>query len=423
MHSKIGPIVISFALIALAGAGAVAQSDSAPAPSPSKSKDDAPKPTAAPRGAPVFGEVAAVRGNVLQMRTPDRNGLTRVVLAANAMMIRDDVLKLDALKPGMKVSGAGLAVEGTGTGNVPLKVEVQTLNLAGAGDMAGFFGFGGGPGPLMRGQSSAIFHKNNYAGTIGFDARVKTVDPLVLVDEQGNPLPVVIGADLTIHQRAPHPIKAGDITAGAQLLAMGAPTPDGLLSANTIILMSQGSDRGSMSGTVIGVDARGITVRPRFEPRDLLIEMAPEARIYAQEPLDLDTIEVGAVLNFSGKVLHGTAKAPEVMVVQSIAVDQADLPNIDDGDSGFMGMFGSGTVTAKFKGKVTAFDPLKVEMEDGHEVTMKVPGQLTYVRYHRAERSELKAGQKVVCSGKTRPGGLLADVVVLTPAPAHDSGN
>jgi hypothetical protein len=73
-------------------------------------------------------------------------------------------------------------------------------------------------------------------------------------------------------------------------------------------------------------------------------------------------------------------------------------------------------VTATVKGKVTAFDPLRVQSEDGREVMITVPGQISYARYRPLERSELKAGQKALFSGHSKPGGVVADVIVVNPS-------
>jgi hypothetical protein len=379
-------------------------------------KPDAAKPEPPrPGRRPVFGEVSAVRGNVLQIRTEEGEGLTRVILASDAMIIKDEKLKTGVLKPGAKVSGSGRPVEGTGTGSVPLKVEVQNLELAGGmGNPFEFFGFGGGGGPLMRGRRSSVFRKQNYSGTIEFSAQVQSVNPLVLVDEQGSPLPVIVGDDVEVHQRAPRPIKEGDITAGARLAAMGETTPDGLLNAHLIILFGGGSERGSIPGTITALTDKGFTLRPRFEPRDITMELDPAAKFYFQENLDLDSIHVGDTLAFTGKVIAGDAKAPKTLVLRTIAPAEGDVPQIDEGGDGPFG--GGRSITATVKGKIMSLEPLRVQAEDGHEVTIKVPGQLTYARYRPLERGGLKAGQKALIVGRQRGNGGIADVIVVNPS-------
>ncbi len=365
---------------------------------------------------PVFGEVTAVRGNVLQMRGRESDGLTRVILADNAQIIRDEKLDLNALKPGMKVMGSGHPVEGTGSSTTPMKVDVQTLTIQGGGSPFGFgggFGPGDRGGPLLRGQRAAVLRKQNYSGTITFNAVVKSTDPLVLVDDQGQPLTVMMGEDVEVHQRGPHPIKEGDITAGARLLALGETTPDGLLNARTVILLGEGSERRSLSGTVVGVETDHVTVRPRFAPEDLHIEIDPAAKVYSQETLDLDSIHVGDTLAFAGNVTRGTASAPTRLVVHTIAPADSEIPKIDEGGRGF-GPFGGGpTVTATVKGKITALEPLRVQTEDGHEIEVKVPGQVPYVRYRPAARGDLKAGQKALFAGRPKEGGVIADLIIL----------
>jgi hypothetical protein len=369
--------------------------------------------------------VTAVRGNVLQVRTPFDEGLTRVILASDAQILRDETFTTDVLKPGMKVMGSGRQVEGTGTPTTPMKVEVQTLSIQDSGMGGpfgfGFFGFGGPGGPLMRGQRPDVFRKQNYAGTISFNAEVRSVNPLVLVDDQGNSLPVIVGDDVEVRQRVARPIKEGDITAGARVMAMGETSPDGLLNAHTIMLMGEGrggSGRGSLSGIIVGVNGKDVTVRPRFERGDLQIEVDPAAKVYLQETLDLDSIQVGDTLAFTGKVTSGTAQAPRVLVARTITPAEGETPKIEEGRRGFFGGFGGrqAAVTATVKGKVLAFEPLRVQTDDGREVTIKVPGQVAYVRYRPAERSALKAGQTVLFGGQSREGGLLADLIVLNPS-------
>src|SRR5262249_18822121 len=159
--------------------------------------------------------------------------------------------------------------------------------------------------------------KQNYAGTISFNAEVKSVNPLVLVDDQGNTLPVIIPSDVEVRQRVARPVKEGDITVGARVMAMGEQTPDGLLNARTVMLMGEGpggGGRGSLAGTIVGVNGKNVTLRARFGREDVQIEVDPAAKVYLQETLDLDSIQVGDSLSFTGKVINGTAQAPRVLV-------------------------------------------------------------------------------------------------------------
>ena len=366
-------------------------------------------------GGQVFGEVTAVRGNVLQIRTPEGQGLTRVILADDARIIKDETLPISTLKPGDKVMGAGRQVEGTGTASTPLKVDVQRLEIQGGGAMGGgpFGFFGGGGGPLMRGQKADVFRKQNYSGDISFNAQVKSVAPIVLADDQGNALNVVIGDAVEVHQRVPRPVKEGDVTAGARLMAMGEPTSDGLLNAHMVMLMGEGRERSSMTGTVLDLTARGATVRPRFAPQDVEIEIDPAAKVYSQEALDIDTIKVGDTLTFTGKVVRGGANAPSEIVVRTITPAGEQTPKIDQGGGGPFG--GGQAITASVTGKILSFNPLKVTTDDGRTVTVTVPGQVSYVRYAPQDRGKLKQGQTALFAGKTKEGGLLADLIILNP--------
>jgi hypothetical protein len=169
----------------------------------------------------------------------------------------------------------------------------------------------------------------------------------------------------------------------------------------------------------MAVSDQSMTVRPRFAPRDLKIEIDPAVKVYFQENLDLDSIQVGDTLTFTGKVTAGDAKLPRALVIRTILTADSETPVIDEGGRG---PFGGQSITATVKGKVTAFDPLRVQTEDGREVTMKVPGQVAYVRYRPLERSTLKAGQKALFGGRSKEGGVIADLIIVNPSLAMGPG-
>ena len=364
-----------------------------------------------PPGAPIFGEVAAVRGNVLQMRTFGNEGLTRVIVGSRTFITRNETCKVDILKPGMKVTGVGKAVAGTGERDVPLQVEVQSLQMEGAGTPPFVFGSGE---PLTRGQRvREVFRKGNGTGTITFDAKVKSVNPLELTDEQDKPLPLVIGNDVEVVRRITRPLKEGDVTAGARLMAMGQPGADGLITAGMIVMLGEGSASNSLPATIMGVTDNGLKARPRYQQQDVAVELAPNAKVYLQERLDLDAIQIGEHLAFTGFVINGTEKAPKSLAVNTITAAEDTIPKLDQG--GFHTLFGGKARIATVKGKLLGFDPVRVQTEDGREVLIQVPGQVVYARYRPMARSDLKAGQKVILGGKAGENGFVADLVIVTP--------
>jgi hypothetical protein len=373
------------------------------------------KPTTKPTGPQrVFGQVSAVRGNVLQIKPEEGDGLTRVILAADAKIIRDEKLPLDSLKPGMKVMGGGRpAPEGSPAG---ARVEVQRL-LVQEGDMM----FGNGRAPLLRGRRAETFRPQNYSGSIEFNGQVQSVNPLVLADDQGNRLPVTFAGDIEVHRSAPRPVKEGDITAGADLMAMGDTTPDGLVNAHLIVVFSEGGRRGSMPGTITAISGDGLTVRPRFAPKDIAIHIDPAVKVYDLERLDLDAIRVGDTLNLTGKVIGGDAKAPTALVVRTITPADSETPNLDPGGDG--GFFERRPVTATVKGRVTSLDPFRIQTDDGRDIRVTVPGQVTFARFRPADRGTLAAGRKVLLVGRSGEGGqLIADLIILNPSLAMGSG-
>ena len=162
-----------------------------------------------------------------------------------------------------------------------------------------------------------------------------------------------------------------------------------------------------------------MTVRPRFAPKEIPVEIDPAAKFYSMENLDLDSIHAGDTLAFPGKVIDGDAKTPTALVLRTISPVDSDLPAINENQGG---PFGGSSATATVKGKITTLAPLRVQTEDGREVAITVPGQIVYVRYRPLERSALKAGQKALLSGRSKEGGVVADLIILNPSPAMGGG-
>src|SRR5579871_1332508 len=370
------------------------------------------QPPPGPGGLPVMGDVVAVRGKVLQMRAMGASGLTRVIITDGAMITRDETCPLDVLKSGMKVSGTGRQVEGTGVGSVPLQVELLSLRVGPSMGMP--FNFGGGTGPLMRGRSEDVFRKQTYQGTISFDAVVKSVTPLVLTDPQGQPLSLRLHDPIEVVRQGTRRIKEDDITAGARLMAFGERAPDGLLNARMVMFMGQGSERTSVSGTIRAVSTNSVSVRSAFAPNETNVTVDPAAKFYFQERLDLDTIRVGDTLAFTGRLFDGTTAAPKTIIVRTITPAAEEAPKLEE--SGMAAAMAPRSVTVMVKGKILALDPLRIRTAEGQEVLIKVPGQVAYVRYRLLKRSDVKVGQKALIMGNTTETGFVADVIVLNPS-------
>jgi len=432
---RVAAVTTAAAAVLAAGDGSPSAASQAPAaPSGASGQPQQPgekSPGGPPRpafpgmvGAPrVAGRVVAVRANVLQMETPGGKGLTRVILAPDAQVIREETLPIGVLKPGAKVRGAGRQVEGTGMGGIPLKLEVVALRL-GSGGVGGpdFLDFDfGGARPLTRGQRAEPLKKQNYSGNITFAAEVKSVSPLVLVDDAGSPLRLVIPDSVRVQQRMQRALKDGDIIAGMHVVAMGEIGSDGLLNARFVTLNADPNTRSAISGIIRSSDAQSITIEPRFSLSDVRIQISPATKIYYQEHLDLDSIHEGDTLAFAGKVIGGTEAAPTRLVVRTIMRVEDQMPNFGSGP--VVGQFGGGgSITATVKGRILGFDPLRVRTADGREVVIIVPGQLAFVRYRPMERSALKAGQEAQFIGRSDVGGLVADLILLNAAFAPGLG-
>ena len=195
--------------------------------------------------------------------TMDGKGLTRVIMAANTQIVKDEKLKADALKPGTKVIGTGRQIEGTGTATEPLRVAVETLELAG-GMGSPFAFFGGGTSPLLRGRDAQVFRKVNYSGTIEFDAVVKSVDPLVLTDERGKPLPIVLSNDVEVHQRAQRPVPRGRHHGWRAADVDGRKDPGWPAQSQYDHRHGPGQRSRLQTGTIMAVSPGGVTLRPRL---------------------------------------------------------------------------------------------------------------------------------------------------------------
>ena len=107
-------------------------------------------------------------------------------------------------------------------------------------------------------------------------------------------------------------------------------------------------------------------------------------------------------------------------MLRRITPADSEAPETDVGNGGPFG--GGPSVTATVKGKITSLEPLRVQTEDGREVAIKVPGQITYASYRPLERTALKKNQKVLIVGRQRGNGGLADLIVVNPSLAMGTG-
>jgi hypothetical protein len=186
-----------------------------------------------------------------------------------------------------------------------------------------------------------------------------------------------------------------------------------------IVLFGSGAQRGSLSGQIMKTDGATATVRPRFAPRTLDITFDPAARVLFQENLDLDTINIGDTYTFEGRVTAGDARTPTGLAVRTITRAGETAPKLDEGDNPF---FGGRVISATVTGKVVAFEPLRVQTQEGREVVIRVPGQLVFATYRPLERSSLKDGQKAFFLGRSSEGKLIADLIIVNPQLAMGPG-
>ncbi len=357
----------------------------------------------------IVGEVVAVRGDVLQIRPNSGKGLTRGILSPKTNLYADDRFKVDALKPGTKLSGYGVTVEGTGVGDIPLRVEADVLHYYNNTNNSS-----SGSAPLLRGKRPPVFVRVNYSGKITFTARVKTVRPLVLADDLGEALPITFAKSLILQRVGMRPLKTGEIKVGTRLRAVGKKAPDGLTKAKSILLMGRADDLNEITGTLKSLDKKGLKIQPRFSPDVQTLKLSPSAKAYDSSTLDLDSIQVGDTLNFTGKVMKGTTVEPAVLMLKTISPNAENIPVTQSG--GNLGeMFGAAQISATVSGKIIAFDPLRVQTPSGSEVVIIAPGQLRYLHYKPAVMSQLKPGVKLLVSGRSKAGVFTIETVILNP--------
>ncbi len=356
----------------------------------------------------IVGEVVAVRGDVLQIRPESGKGLTRVILNPKTNLYADDRLKSESLKPGTKLTGFGIAVEGTGVGNIPLQVEADVLQYYKA-DSSSSNG-----APLLRGKRPPVFVRVNYSGKITFTARVKTVRPLVLADDLGEALPITFAKSLILQRVGMRPLKTGEIKVGVRLRAIGKKAPDGLTKAKSILLTGRADDLNEITGTLKSLNKKGLKIQPRFSAEVQTVKLSPSAKVYDSMSLDIDTIQVGDALNFTGKVTKGTATEPIALTLKTITPNGEKIPVTQSGGN-LDEMFGSGQISATVSGRIIAFDPLRVQTLSGGEVVITAPGQLRYLHYKRADLSKLKRGAKLLVSGRSKSGVYTVETVILNP--------
>ena len=210
------------------------------------------------------------------------------------------------------------------------------------------------------------------------------------------------------------PLKPGEIKVGAKLRAVGKKAPDGLTKAKSILLMGRADDLNEITGTLNSLQKKGLKIQPRFSGEVQTLKLSPTAKVYDSMSLDLDTIQVGDTLNFTGKVTKGTAKEPIAMMLKTITPNSEKIPVTQSGGN-LDEMFGGAQINATVNGKIIAFDPLRVQTPSGGEVTITAPGQIRYLHYKPADLKKLKPGVKLLVSGRSKAGVFTVEIVILNP--------
>lgn len=359
------------------------------------------------------GVIVSIRGDVLQIRPGASPKLERVLIDSGTVFTTMQMTGLDKIKPGTRVGGMG-EMDDKG------RVKVQMLM---AGDEGGQpFGSGG------RGiQSMGIGRQAQVNGT------VKSVKPLVLVDGEGNPLPITFGeftpvmASLTVHRDR--------LLVGTMISAEGERTVDRLLRAASVRIIGgfapggpggpgagiPGMNGGATFGTVISVKKAQLKIQARFAEEPSTVLLTAGTLVQRQVTLDPDGIKAGDRITCQGRRSGGTYEAPTSMVAAVVMPGKQRYPRV--GGGGMMPMMRGGSGPGMtLTGRVVSLLPFVVRRDDGREVTIVLPGQTPYVDLRPAMAADLKPGAKIVAITEGGGGGATATRILIGASPIAGFG-
>lgn len=350
-------------------------------------------------GTEETGKVVSVRADIIQIRPQFSTALTRIVVDDKTVIHIPRPLKLEDLKPGMRLIGFGDYLDDGGIKpNFLMVIE----------DPTGFFA------QKMRGVKA-----NGYGRSAQFGGVIKTVNPLVVTDDDGKDITPTVAASVPVMQFAK--AKQDALLVGQSLDASGDRTADGLLHAKSVdISPSEGSTSGggTLFGEVVGVKGETIAIRPRFGTVTAQVTLGKGAKVQRQTTLAPERVKIGDVLTVQGKRTAGTAAVPSALVAFVLLPGTQTYPKSDNSGSDFLGSADSSNTQQTCTGRVSSLDPFVLRLTNDSAVTVTVPGQTPIADLHPAKLSDIKAGDKVMVIGtEGKDGGMEATVLVIGASP------
>ena len=347
-------------------------------------------------GTEETGKIVSVRADIIQIRPQFSTALTRIVVDNKTVIHTPRPLKLEDLKPGMRLVGFGDYLDDGG---------IKPSFLMVVEDPTGFFA------QKMRGVKA-----NGYGRSAQFGGVVKTANPLVVTDDDGKDITPTMAASVPVMQFAR--AKQDALLVGQSLDATGDRTADGLLHAKTVdVNSSEGSSGGTLFGDVVAVRGETIEIRPRFGTATAQVTLGRGAKIQRQTTLAPDRVRLGDMLTVQGKRTGGTAAAPSALVAFVLLPGTQTYPKSAQNNF-FPGSADSNDTQQTCTGHVLSLEPFILRLANGSAVTVTVPGQTPIADLHTAKPSDIKAGDKVMVIGtEGKDGGLEATVLVIGASP------
>jgi hypothetical protein len=329
----------------------------------------------------VFGTIVSVRGGILQVRPSLRPRLTRISVSERTQVFVYRPTDRAFLKPGMRAQGGAAYNEKDKTLR-PFWIEASAQPL----------------GPL---QEKLVLRPEGdfarYGGTI------KSVDPLVVTDDEG--------ADWTLSTErlnGYYELLPGDRNAlliGTRLVARGTMAPDGVLQADSVAPDRDYAALGTMFGTILKVQGRVLTIRPRYTHDTLVATLDDAAVLLGETRIAPETIRIGDSLTVWGQRLPGKKELAALALLQ--------------GDGRYPSATGE-NAPVYISGRLASLEPtVTLKAADGTRIPILIPAQLPIARLSRIAVSGLRSGAPamIVLHRETSGNAWRASAVIVDASP------
>jgi hypothetical protein len=339
---------------------------------------------------PIFfgGTIVSIRGNIVQYHPDLGARLARVIVGPDTVIAIRNKVKLDDLKPGMRIMTWGLGDPEKGD----FRPSWTMVNKEAVGEFA---------------EKFHGFKPNDYANFGKAGGTLTSVKPFEITDDDGHKFTANPTSDGFFWEHGRGTRK--DLLVGMKIDGDAVKMPDGVAKATSISYKARPGKAGAVFGTILAVNGEGIDIRPRFTEDTLHITFAPKANLQRQVALDPDSVRLGDHVSVWGKAPVEERGPHTDLIAYAVLLGKKSYPRATDNSTEVEDQTRTGVVMA--------LHPFTLKQDDGKSVTVAIPGQMPYSDLRPIKIKDLKPGAQVMVIGDFENEGSLKAAVLVLDAP------